>query len=199
MKKLLLLLFIALIACNNDQKNNDGQKQAIIDYLQEDAKGVKTDYQIEILQLEISNVTVADSIAIIENKFQEEEAKVENSAENFKNSIEKAAAENEKLDRSNMDNLAKISANKSASRMFQQGLEKAESTLVKIQERKSSTLKKYEDRDKDQLLVKKAKTTFSFFNPSLQTRQERTDYFVLSKDGLKVLGIVSKGKFRHKK
>lgn len=64
---------------------------------------------------------------------------------------------------------------------------------------KPKNLNRYEGQDGSQLLVKKAVTTFSYFNPSLQTRQERTETLVFDKDGSTVLGIIQNGKFRQKK
>lgn len=198
MKKILPFLIIVLIACDNTQ-STDSQKEAILTFLQEDAKRVKTDLKIEISELEIKNITVADSIAILENIFNEKIKEEQKTADNFKNSIENADKENKLLDRNNLDDLARISANNSLEGLYEQGLGKAEATLGKLQEQKSSTLKKYENRDNTELLVKEAITTFSFFNPRLQTRQERADTLVLDNDGSIVLGIIQNGKLRRKK
>ncbi len=198
MKKILPFLIIALIVCDNTQ-STDSQKEAILTFLQEDSKGVKTDLKIEISELEIKNITVADSIAILEKIFNEKIKEEQKTADNFKNSMEKADKENKLLDRTNLDDLAKISANNSLEGLYKQGLEKAETTLEKMQKQKSSSLKKYENHDNTELLVKKATTTFSFFNPKLQTRQERTEALVLDNDGSNVLGIIQNGKFRRKK
>ncbi|TQI69337.1 hypothetical protein JM79_0212 [Gramella sp. Hel_I_59] len=198
MKKALPFLLITMMACNS-QQNTDAQKQAIVNFLQEDAKGVKTDLKIEVSQIEIKDVVVADSISIWKERYQSEIEKAQNSIDNFRLNIDSAVEENESLDDSNIDNLAKIAANKSISEMNQRGLEKAQAALKEVEKQKSITLAKYEDKDENELLVKKAETTFSFFNPRLQTRQERTDDFVLSKDGSEVLAIIENGKVRYKR
>ncbi|PKD21812.1 hypothetical protein APR41_02195 [Salegentibacter salinarum] len=105
--------------------------------------------------------------------------------------IQSAKAENKSLDLSNIDNLAKISANNSVIKLYKNGLEKALLSLEKTQDQKAVALGKYENQDDNVVLVKKVVTTFSFCNPKLNTRQERTETFVLSKDGSKVLGVVS--------
>jgi len=197
MKKVLPFLLFTMMACNS-QQNTDAQKKAIINFLQEDAKGVKTDLKIEVSQIEITDVIVADSISILKERYQSEIEKAQKSIDNFQSNIDSAMKENKSLDNSNIDNLAKIAANKSIGEMYQRGLEKAQATLKEVEKQKSISLAKYEDRDENELLVKKAETTFSFFNPRLQTRQERTDDFVLSKDGSEVLGIVENKKFRSK-
>ncbi|SDS26418.1 hypothetical protein SAMN04487764_1818 [Gillisia sp. Hel1_33_143] len=198
MKKVFPFLLITMMACNS-QQNIDAQKQAIVNFLQEDAKGVKTDLKIEVSQIEITDVTVADSISILKERYQAEIEKAQKSIDNFQSNIDSAMKENKSLDNSNIDNLANIAANKSIGEMNQRGLEKAQAALKEVDKQKSISLAKYEDRDENELLVKKAETTFSFFNPRLQTRQERTDDFVMSKDGSEVVGIIENGKVRRKR
>ncbi|WP_298246111.1 hypothetical protein [uncultured Christiangramia sp.] len=197
MKKVLQFLLITMMACNS-QQNTDAQKQAIVNFLQENAKGVKTDLKVEVSQLEIIEVTVADSINFLKDKYQSEIEKAQKSIDNFQSNIESAEQENDSLDNSNIDNLAKISANNSLSQLYRRGLEKSRAKLENVERQKSLLLDKYKDSNENDLLVKKATTTFSFFNPRLQTRQERTDDFVLSEDGSEVLGIIENGKFRRK-
>ncbi|WP_298527576.1 hypothetical protein [uncultured Christiangramia sp.] len=197
MKKVLPFLLFTIMACNS-QQNTDAQKEAIINFLQEDAKGVKTDLKIEVSELEITDVTVADSINFLKNKYQTEIDKAQKSINNFKSNIHSTEKDNDSLDNSNMDDLARISANNSLIQLYRRGLEKSKAKLEEAEKQKSLSLNKYQDRDKNELLVKKAETTFSFFNPRLQTRQERTDDFVLSKDGTEVLGIIENGKVRRK-
>jgi aspartate oxidase len=114
--------------------------------------------------------------------------------EGFQANIQDTSNQNDSLDHSNIDNLAKLSANKSLITLYERGLRKTEVSLEKIQKEKAATLEKYEGLDKNELLVKKAIAKFSYFNPKLNTRQERTETFVLSKDGSEVLGRISNGK-----
>jgi len=197
MKKVLPILLFTIMACNS-QQNTEAQKEAIINFLQEDAKGVKTDLKIEVSQLEITDVTVADSINFIKNKYQTEIDKAQKSINNFQSNIHSTEKDNDSLDNSNMNDLAKISANNSLIQLYRRGLEKSKAKLEKAEKQKILSLAYYDDSDENGLLVKKAATTFSFFNPRLQTRQERTDDFVFSKDGFEVLGIITNGKFRSK-
>lgn len=52
--------------------------------------------------------------------------------------------------------------------------------------------------ERKRIIVKKPITTFSYFNPKPNTKQERTETFLLSKDGLKILALVYKEKLRRK-
>jgi len=160
---------------------------------------VKTDLKIDISYIEVSDITVADSLSFIEIKFQERIAKEEESIESFKSNIKSAKEENKTLDRSNVDNLAKISANNSVIKLYKNGLKKALLSLEKTKDQKVVALGKYENQDENAILVKKGVTNFSFFNPKLNTRQERTETFVFSKDASKVLGIIYKGRLSRKR
>jgi|GEM_PF-2955083 hypothetical protein len=114
--------------------------------------------------------------------------------EGFQASIQDASNQNDSLDHSNIDNLAKLSANKSLIRLYENGLRKTEGSLEKTQKEKIAALEKYEGLDRNELLVKNAVAKFSYLNPKLNTRQERTETFILSKDGSEVLGRIDDGK-----
>lgn len=105
MKKILPLFLIAFIACD-DAQNTDAQKQSIINYLQEDSKGVKTDLKIEVSELEVSDITVADSIAILNDKFEKtKETKIRNAEESVNYSEKSIAKITKKIDANNSSTL----------------------------------------------------------------------------------------------
>lgn len=189
MKKLFHLLTLFMFYCSN---NSSAQESLIIEYLETSPKGVRTDLKMNVLKLELSNVTAADSLTFLEAQFQNRIEEEKKSIQNFKLNIQEAIKENKSLDPSNIDNLAKISANKSIISLYEKGLEKARLALEKIQNQKVLAIEKYSSKDEDELLVKQAITKFSYFNPKLNTRQDRTETFVLSKDGSEVLGIIYK-------
>ena len=195
MKKLYYFSICLLLSC---AVNSDAQESLIIDYLETSASDLKTDLKLDVLELELSNITVNDSTAILENRFRERMEKEEETIEGFQTAITSALQKKDSLDRSNIDNLDKISANKSLIKLYKNGLEKAQQSLKKAQTQKTKALEKYENLDENEVLVKEAITTFSYLNPKLNVRQERTETFVLSKDGSEVLGLIYKGKIRSK-
>lgn len=197
MKKSFIILLVALTGCNTG-KNTDQQKQAIINFLQEDAKEVKTDLQIEILNLEISDITVADSIAILKNRYEKEKASKIKKAEDALKRSQKTLDKQLKILESKTEKRDRI-VDEIFEKKERKSVEANKNQLEEIRNWNPAYLNRYEGRDNSELLVKKATTTFSYFNPSLQTRQERTDTFVFSKDGKKVLGMMSRGKLRRKK
>jgi len=187
---------ILLIFCSG---YSNAQEALIIDYLETSSGDVKIDLKIDISYIEVSDITVADSLSFLEAKFQEKIIREKESIDHFKSNIKAAIKENKSLDRSNIDNLAKISANKSVIKLYENGLEKALLSRKKNQDQRAVALGKYEHQDENAVLVKMGVTNFSFFNPKLNTRQERTETFVLSKDGSKVLGIIYKGRLSRKR
>lgn len=187
MKKLYYLSTLFVLVCCT---NFNAQESLIIDYLETSPSGVKTDLDIEILKLELSNITAGDSIAILEDKFQKEIDKEKKSIEDYKLNIQEIVEQNKFLDPANIDNLAKISANKSAIKLYRKGLEKAQLSLEKLQQQKTESMEKYQRLDENETLAKKAITKFSYLNPKLNIRQEQTETFVISEDGLKVLGRI---------
>jgi len=195
MKKLFYLSTLLLFSCST---NSSAQESLIIEYLETSPKGVRTDLKMNVLKLELSNVTAADSLAFLEAQFQNRIEEEKKSIQNFKLNIQEALKENKSLDPSNNDNLAKISANKSIISLYEKGLEKARLALEKIQNQKVLAIEKYSSKNEDELLVKKAITKFSYLNPKMNTRQERTETFVLSKDGSEVLGRINEKKLINK-
>lgn len=201
MKKTILILFIALSACNN-QQSTDKQKKLIADFLQQDAKGVKTDLKIKVSKLDISNIHVSDSITTLKKRFKDKKAAKIKSAKSEVASSKKSLEEKQKKLKSNPQKTSKqrsdYAVNNAMMGLTRDGLEKAQKRLKEAKNWRPDYLKRYDASNHNKLLVKKAVTTFSFFNPKLQTRQERTETFILSKEGNQVLGMMYKGKFRHK-
>jgi|TARA_A100001518_G_C1179772_1_gene28396 hypothetical protein len=193
MKKVFYFLAAILFSCGTETSS---QEQLIKNYLEENSKGVRTDLKIDFLSIEMSDVTIADSLSFLEDKFKEKILREKESIESFKSNIKSAKEENKSLDRSNIDNLAKISANNSVIKLYENGLEKAQLSLEKTQDQKAVALGKYENQDENAVLVKKGVTNFSFFNPKLNTRQERTETFVFTKDESEVLGLIINGKLK---
>ena len=82
MRKLYFLLLFPLVWLSCSSPSN--YERAIIDYLETDKKGIKTDLQIEVLSINVSDITVADSISILQKQFEAEKTK---KIETIQNSI----------------------------------------------------------------------------------------------------------------
>lgn len=166
--------FIAIISICVSCSTQSEHEKIISDFL-ETENGTKTDLQIKYSQLEISNVSVGDSIAILQERFEAERAKkIE--------TIEKTI----KLKEESIDE-QKNSKNKLVASVLIKGWEKEldreKENLEKAKIWKPDYLNRYDSRNVSEILAQKAKATFSFFNPKLQTRQEMSALFILSPDG----------------
>jgi hypothetical protein len=195
MKKLYYFSFLLLLSCSAD---SNAQETIIIDYLETSSNDVRTDLKIDILKLEISDITVADSIAILEEKYEEEilnKIKIaEGAVTTAQKSVDNLTTKIDTNDASTLQKRMDKIGDKTLQNVMLKNLEEKMDKLREAQEWQPEYLTKYAGRDDDVLLVKKAIATFSYFNPKLNTRQERTENFVLSKDEAKVLGVVSKKK-----
>lgn len=172
MKKLFILLFFPLVvsSCSAQSK----YEKVISDYLQT-RDDVKTDLKIEFLEMNVSNITVSDSIAILQEKFEAEKSKkiesAQKSVSHWQNKIQEQGGKKNKV-------VAKALISD-----FSERLVRSEHDLKIAQEWQPDYLNRYKSRNTSDILAKKAESRFSFLNPKLQTRQEMTALFIFSADG----------------
>lgn len=172
MKKYLLFLILPFVISSCSTQSE--YEKTIANYLQT-GNGVKTDLKIEFLEMKVSDITVSDSIAVLQERFESERAKkiesAEKSVKHWQESIEKQKGKKNQL-------VAKALISNSTEK-----LENAENELKKAQEWTPNYLNHYKSHNPSETLAKKAESRFSFLNPKLQTRQEMTALFILSADG----------------
>ncbi|MDH6355888.1 hypothetical protein M2132_002238 [Dysgonomonas sp. PH5-45] len=173
---ILLLLFPLVVSCSAQSE----YEKVIADYLQIE-NGVKTDLKIEFLEMNVSDITVSDSIQILNNEYQAEKEKrisdAQKSVEHWQNSIEEQKGKKNQL-------VAKAVIGNAEKRLAD-----AENKLKEAQEWRPD-LNRYESRDPSDILAKKAESHFSFMNPKLQTRQEMNALFILSADGKQCYNMI---------
>ena len=162
-------LIIAFLSCSSQSES----EKAITAFLQT-KDGVTTDLKIEFIDVNISDVTVLDSISIMEKdseiQKQQRIKKAEKDFTHWQKTIDEHKSKNTRIG----DSFAKN---------YNKNLEKAKADLEAANNWKADNLTKYNSRDEKEVLIKKAETKFSFFNPRLQTRQEMQVLFILSPDG----------------
>lgn len=180
MKKLYFLILLLLVWLSCSSPSN--YEKAIIDYLETDKKGVKTDLQIKFLFIDVSDITVADSISILQDQFEIKKAKKIESAQkniaHWQESIEKQKGKKNQL------------VAKAVISNFSEKLAQVEKDLKEVQAWTPDYLNRYDSRNSSEILAKKADCKFSFFNPKLQARQELTALFILSADGEKCNNMI---------
>lgn len=180
MKKLYFLILLPLVWLSCSSPSN--YEKAIVDCLETDKKGVKTDLQIKFLFIDVSYITVADSISILQDQFEIKKAKKIESAQkniaHWQESIEKQKGKKNQL------------VAKAVISNFSEKLAQAEKDLKEAQAWTPDYLNRYDSRNSSEILAKKADCKFSFFNPKLQARQELTALFILSADGEKCNNMI---------
>lgn len=185
MIKIYSFIFIVLV-CASCSKRSEYER--VITEALEITNGTRTDLQIKYSKLEVSDVTVGDSIAILQEYFEAEKEKKIRSAEKDVGRKEGAIAEQrEKLEK------AKSGADGVVANVL---IKQWERELIDLKERlekakdwKPDYLNRYNSRNPSEVIAKKANTTLSFFNPKLQTRQEMSALFILSSDGKKCIDV----------
>lgn len=174
MRELFILLFFPLVISSCSAQSDS--KKAIVDYL-ETENGVRTDLKIEFLSFDTFDITVSDSISILQSQYESEKCKKIESAEksiaHWKNAIEKQKGKKNQI------------VVKALISDYSEKLTKAENDLKVTQEWKPDYLNHYNSRNPSDILAKKVESLFSFLNPRLQTRQEINAIFILSADGKK--------------
>lgn len=180
MRKLYFLIFFFFFWFSCTSPSN--YERSIIDYLETDKKGVITDMQIEFLSINVSDITVADSISILQKQFKTEKAKkietIQNSISRLQNEIQEQRGKKNQV-------VAKALISR-----WEKDLEKYQSELTIAKNWQADYLNRYNSRNTSEILAKKAYCKFSFFNPQLQTRQELSALFILSADGEKCNNMI---------
>lgn len=166
-----LALMALFFGCSSSQSEYE---KVITDFL-ETKNGIKTDLQIKYSKLEVSDISVADSIAILQEQFEAEKAKKTQSIEQIIKQKEASITEQK-----NSNN--RVVAN-TLINMWERELTREKENLEKAKNWKPDYLTRYDNRPPSDLLAKKADVTFSYFNPQLQTRQEMSAWIILSADG----------------
>lgn len=180
MKKSHFLILFPLIWFSCSSPSN--YEKVIIDYLETDKKGIKTDLQIEFLSINVSDITVADSISILQKQFEAEKAK---KIESIQSSISRL----QKKMQGQKGKKNQVVAKPLISR-WEKDFEKYQSELAIAENWQADYLNRYDSRNTSEILAQKADCRFSFFNPQLQTRQELSALFTLSADGSRCNNMV---------
>ena len=169
MKKLILYssILAALLSCNSRTKSYEN---VIADFAEENVyPGVKTDLKMKFIESSISDIKVADSIAILEKQFRSKQAEKVESAKKM------------------IEGFQQLSE---ASYLYKSELEKAEIELKNAESWHPDYLNRYNGRNANEVIAKKVVCKFSYQEPKLTTRQEKEGIFVLSADEKRVIKMV---------
>lgn len=184
MRKLFIfpVIILLFIACNS---TNDVAEKTVTDYL-ETEDGIKSDFKINFQKFDVSNITVADSIAILQDVFDKEKNKKIESAQKLMDLAKERVNRHE--GRGN-DLVAQASLPRA-----RKELETALLNLKEANEWRADYLERYKGLPESEVLAVQADTYFSFQNPHLgnASRQEMGAVFILSPDKKECLRMIRK-------
>lgn len=183
MKKLIYFTFLFCVVSSCSSQSQSKYEKLLTEFI-ETRGNIRTDLKVKFELIDISDITVSDSIQILKDQFTQEKtdkiSKQEKDIECYKNQIAEIEAKTSK-------DVADIVILKG----YKRNLNEAEESLQKAKDWMLHYLTKYDSRTPDEILVKKAICTFSILDPKLQTRQTyKNALFVLSADGTKPLKAI---------
>lgn len=180
MRTILLLIFVAT-TCLSCNANENRYKQEIANYIQVE-NGVKSELDIRFTEIAIKNFTVADSIKVLNERFEKEKAKkieeAQNSVNHYEESIKKQKMKGDDL------------VANALIRNLTPKLETAKRELNAAYNWQPDYLSRYSNLKEDMVLVQVVDCRFSLLNPKLKFRQEGPASFIFSADGLKLLKLI---------
>lgn len=172
--RLFILLIVFLVSCSNPTSN---YKQTVLDYLQVE-KGVKIDLKIKFSRFYLlPDITVADSIKILEEQYRSEKSK---KIEIARKNISRLENDIDEQNRSRNYLITQVLVPR-----LQEQLKEERDKLVNAEQWRPDYLNRYADKSPGEILAKRIETQFSFQNPKLNSRQELSADFILSPDGNK--------------
>ena len=178
LNKVAYFAIFTLTLLNSCSQSKSKEEKAIIEFI-ETNKGVRTDLDVKLISVDISEIKVSDSIKILNEKFNIEKQKKIESAEKMVAHYKESIAE------AKDDIVGKTLKSKWKKELF-----KAETELKNAQEWEPNYKNNYANKNPEEVLVKKAICVFSFMNPLLKTRQETKKAFILNENGTECLKMI---------
>lgn len=170
-------IYFVLLLCFIPSCSSQSEYEKLLTDFIEIRGNVRTDLNVKFQSIEVSDITVGDSVQILKKQFESEKAdlvmKQEKEVERYKKQIAE-------IETKTSQDIADIVILKG----YKEKLYDCESDLKKAKNWTPDYLNKYDSRASDEILIKKAICTFSVLDPKLQTRQTYKDaLFILSADG----------------
>ncbi|MDH6309464.1 hypothetical protein M2451_003854 [Dysgonomonas sp. PFB1-18] len=174
MKKLSILFIVfCIVSCST---NESKYEKLISDYVQTDKHGTWTDLDFKIVNLkELPPIKVSDSIAILQQEFEENKAKcLELQESHLKRSQENLEKEGK----------AKYGS-KVITDMYNKHISDATRRIDSV--KNLQFVNKYEGISSEKVLLQPVECRYSYVFPPSNPRQERTDIFYFLPDNSKIL------------
>lgn len=176
MRKLIYFTFLLCFILSCSSSSHSEYEKLLTDFI-EIRGNVRTDLNVKFESIDISDITVGDSIQILKKQFETEKANLitrqEKEVQRYKVQISEIESN------PNQDVVDYVMLKE-----YKRSLAKAELALQQARDWIPDYMTKYNTQTPDKTLVKKAICTFSIFDPKLQAKQTYKDaLFILSADG----------------
>lgn len=179
MKKTSVLFFVVILfftACGTSENQFE---KAIADYVQTDKRGTWMDCKFKALSIEkLSDITVADSLKVLQAEFE-------------KLRDEQIASQQRTLDYFNgllKGNQSAKYAKQAVDEQLSQSIATTQVQIDSLRNLPAVYADRYKGRNPSDVLAVKVKCNYSYVLPETTTAKERTEVFILTADGKKVLG-----------
>lgn len=168
MKNLIPLLLVAVMLSSC---GSPSYEKAIADWIQTDKNGTWTDLKFELLEvIETKDITVADSIRILQDKFNEMQEK---NVSTYTKKIGRLEGFVSRLEKNPF-------APEATTESYRKTLTETEVALDSVQKLTFQSV--YDTRSGTEVLAKLLKCKYAIIPPMLKVRQEKTEEFLLSSD-----------------
>lgn len=172
--------FLLASACTSEQSVYE---KAIADYVQTDRHGTWTDCKFQALSIEkTADITVADSLKLLQTEFE-------------KSRDEQIASQQRTLDYFNgllKDNQSAKYAKQAVDDQLNQSIVTTQARIDSLRNLPAACTDHLKGYNSTEVLAQEIKCQYSYVLPGSDRQQERTEVFILTADGKKV--IEKKGK-----
>lgn len=166
MTKILFYVSVALLCLSSCVTNS--YEKAISDWIQTDKNGTWTDLKFEFIEvIETKDITVSDSVQVLRKSFEKKKEKQIKAYSTGLKGAERRLS------------FAQYAINKADKlKPYQDEVDKAKAELDSIQSLSFSSI--YDGREETEVLAKLMKCKYAIVPPILNTRQEKTETFLLN-------------------
>jgi hypothetical protein len=177
-------VFIALLLLISCTHRDNEYEKAIADYVQTDKRGTWTDCKFKALSIEkLTDITVADSLKFLQAEFE-------------KLRDEQIASQQRTLGYFNgllKDNQSAKYAKQAVDEQLSQSIATTQARIDSLRNLPTTYTERYNGRNSADVLAQEVKCHYSYVLPGSDRQQERTEVFILTSDGDKVIEKKGKG------
>ena len=168
-----IALITLLVSCSDNK-----YEKLMTDYI-EIHEGTRLNLNVKYSKFELSDITVQDSINLLNEAYEKEQIKRTKNVESFMQ-IELDYIESAKKQ-------TYFDPNSSSFRKSQERLKRHEQTLENIKQWRADYLNTYDSRNAKDILAKKAEVKFSYDHPLLKTRAGESGIAIMNLNATKVI------------